>query len=270
MADSAVVYARYSTDRQDARSLDDQERRCREHAQRQGLNVVHVYSDAAMSESHTQRPGFQALLADARATHGRSFKVVIVDDLARLSRDLWDMGRIVFQDLPALNVRVFDVMTGRFSDDPSSRQLFAAMGMGNDQFLELVKAETHRGLAGRAQQGFWTGGRVYGFGTIPEPNPPDPTHPRKVPVINQEQAEIVRRIFRLYAAGHGHKSIAVDGGGFPEEFDGRGRGWASKPGWPTPSPSVALSASVSAFVAAWGSPSASRTRLRCPACGNAG
>ena len=41
----------------------------------------------------------------------------------------------------------------------------------NDTFLQLVRTETHRGLEGRALGGFWTGGRVYGYPTIKEPNP---------------------------------------------------------------------------------------------------
>ena len=60
--------------------------------------------------------------------------------------------------------------------------LRAGLGM-LDAFLQLVKTETHRGLEGRALGGFWTGGRVYGYRTEIEPNPPDPEHPRKVPRI---------------------------------------------------------------------------------------
>jgi len=35
-----AIYARYSTDRQDAWSIDDQVRRCREYAARHGMTVV--------------------------------------------------------------------------------------------------------------------------------------------------------------------------------------------------------------------------------------
>ena len=55
MTDDVVVYARYSTLMQDARSLDDQERRCRAYATAHGMHVVHVYSDGAVSGSHVER-----------------------------------------------------------------------------------------------------------------------------------------------------------------------------------------------------------------------
>jgi DNA invertase Pin-like site-specific DNA recombinase len=231
---TAVIYARYSTDRQDARSIDDQSRKCREWAERNAVHIVGTYSDAAVSGSHTVRAELQRLLADAASSKGRSFNVVIVDDLSRLSRDMFDMGRIVFQDLAALNVRVLDVMTGRSSDEDSSRQLFAAMGMGNDLFLQMVRKETHRGLEGRFLENFSTGGRCYGFRSVMEENPPNPQHPRMRPVIHENQAEIVRRIFRARDEGEGYASIAgtLNAEGIPAPYDGdggklkkSGKGW---------------------------------------------
>lgn len=61
-----VIYARYSTDRQDARSIDDQVRRCRAHATRHGMTVVHVFSDEAMSGAHTDRPATEPSSAGRR------------------------------------------------------------------------------------------------------------------------------------------------------------------------------------------------------------
>ncbi len=48
-----AIYARYSTDRQDARSIDDQVRRCRAFAEARALAVSGVFKDAA--ESHGLR-----------------------------------------------------------------------------------------------------------------------------------------------------------------------------------------------------------------------
>ena len=229
-----VIYARYSTDRQDARSIDDQVRRCREHATRHGMTVVHVFSDEAMSGAHTDRPQLQNLLQQATDTRRRPFSAVLVDDLSRLSRDLWDMGRIVFQDLATLGIPVIDVMTGTSSDLPHARMLFASMGMGNDQFLQMVKFETHRGLQGRALAGFSTGGRVYGFSTVPEATPQDPEHPRACPVINDVEAEVVRRIFKLYADGQSTKTIAaaLNQDGIAAPYDGGHGAKLNGHGWP--------------------------------------
>ena len=44
----AVIYARYSTDLQSAASVDDQVRLCRERIERDGYELVQVYSDRAV------------------------------------------------------------------------------------------------------------------------------------------------------------------------------------------------------------------------------
>ena len=62
----AVIYARYSSDQQRATSIDDQIRLCKERIARDGLTLVQVYRDSAMSGSTALRPGYQAMLAGAR------------------------------------------------------------------------------------------------------------------------------------------------------------------------------------------------------------
>jgi len=79
----------------------------------------------------------------------------------------------------------------------------------NDAFLEMVRAETHRGMEGRALSGFATGGRCFGYATRKEENPPDRDHPRSEVAIDDEQAKLVVRIFRMWIDGASFKAIAV-------------------------------------------------------------
>jgi len=62
---AVAIYARYSTDRQDARSIDDQVRRCRTFAEARGLDVSCVLKDAAESGAHLDRGRDAALAASA-------------------------------------------------------------------------------------------------------------------------------------------------------------------------------------------------------------
>ncbi len=94
----AAIYARFSTERQDARSIEDQTRRCRRFAEERSYTVVEVFSDAAQSGASLQRAGLQALLAEARGGRRAPFRAVLVDDLSRLSRDLGDTWNLVFGD----------------------------------------------------------------------------------------------------------------------------------------------------------------------------
>ncbi len=233
MADGSpvVVYARYSTDRQDARSIDDQLRKCRAFAESRGLRVVAEYRDAAQSGAHLERPEMQRMLAVARRGRLSSFRAVLVDDLSRLSRDLGNTWRIVFEDLAAADVKVIDCTTGMASDGAGARLTFGALALVNDTFLQLVKTETHRGLEGRARGGFWTGGKLYGYSTVAEENPPDPEHLRKRLVIDEREAAIVRRIFVQYDSGLSVKEIArrLDADDVPPPSAGTKRGCT--PGW---------------------------------------
>ncbi|HEY1812021.1 MAG TPA: recombinase family protein [Kofleriaceae bacterium] len=203
----AATYARYSTTEQDAQSIDDQLARCAVYAERKGHRVVETFSDAAVSGTHTDRAGLQALLTRARE-RARGFDVVLVDDLSRLSRSMSDFWPLV-DELHALGLRFVDVMTGVRSDDPNARLLFGVKILIADQMVETVRWQTRRGLAARARDGFSAGGTRYGFTTMAEPNPRDAEHPRKLWTIHEPEAAIVRRMFDLRIVGHGLYAIAA-------------------------------------------------------------
>lgn len=203
----AAIYARFSTERQDQRSIDDQVDECRRYALGRGWAVTAVYTDEAISGSTLDRPGLARLRRDLRAP-GRPFEYVLVHDLSRLSRSASDTHPLV-DEFRASGVNLISASNGVDTSDPHSWMAVGLSALMNQGHLEAVKAQTHRGLAARARQGFATGGRVYGFKTVEESAPTDPANPRKVPVINEEQAEIVREIFDLYDKGFGYRSIAA-------------------------------------------------------------
>ena len=109
---NVAIYARFSTDRQDARSIDDQLRRCRAYAEKQGLRVVAVYMDGAESSAHLERAQMQQMLSDLQRPGGPAFSAVLVDDLSRLSRDIWDMGQLVYRQLAGFGITLVGVNTG--------------------------------------------------------------------------------------------------------------------------------------------------------------
>ncbi len=228
----AVPYARYSTDRQDARSIDDQLRRCHAFASAHGYEVVGEFKDAAQSGASLDRADLQRLIAEAQAGKRCRFRAVLVDDLSRLSRDLGDTWQLVFGTLAAANIRVIDCTTGMASDAAGARLTFGALALVNDTFLQLVRTETHRGLEGRARAGFWAGGSCFGYRTEPEPNPQDPARPRAKVIIHEAEAELVRRIFHDYATGMslGDLIETLNREGVPAPADGRSKkaiaGWS--------------------------------------------
>ncbi|MDP3156593.1 MAG: recombinase family protein [Archangium sp.] len=227
---TVVIYARVSTDKQDARSVDDQERRCRDFAQRNRLNVVRVFSDVAISGSHTDRPGLQRLLAEAKLG---AFAHVLVDDLSRLSRNDIDFNQLVFSALSSRGIGVTDVASGGSSTDGRSHQHFKFNALLNSFQLDQIRRNTHRGLEGRHRHGFSTGGRVFGYTTKPEAQPQDPQRIRKEIIVDKTQAKIVVRIFDMYGRlNHGLREIASTLNVEQVSAPGDGRGNKRHgPGW---------------------------------------
>ncbi len=115
----SAIYARYSSEKQNSLTIDQQIRKCREYADRHGLCVLdgHVYTDEAISGATDDRAGLQRLLSVAQL-EPRPFDVILVDDTSRLSRKLLDSLRI-FEQLQFTGIRV--VFVGRESTRATSR-----------------------------------------------------------------------------------------------------------------------------------------------------
>ena len=85
----AAIYTRFSSHMQREASIEDQERLCRERAEREGWEVAALFADRAMSGASMLRPGLQALL---EAASDGSVDVVLAEALDRLSRDQADIA----------------------------------------------------------------------------------------------------------------------------------------------------------------------------------
>jgi site-specific DNA recombinase len=189
----AAVYARYSTDLQDGRSIDDQMALCRDHATRNGLSVTHQFEDRAKtSASIFGRDGLAALMAAAKA---RAFDVVLVEALDRLSRDQEDLSHI-FKRLKFAGISIVTVHEG--TADAVSVGLRGLMGT---MFLDALKQKTRRGLAGVVRDGRSAGGKTYGYA-------PRPGGRNGERVVVEDEAQVIRRIFAAYVAGQCPRAIA--------------------------------------------------------------
>ncbi len=195
-----ALYARYSSDNQRDASIEDQLRQCRERAAREGWTIVESYSDRAISGASLIRSGIQTLLADAQA--GR-FDRVLSEALDRLSRDQEDVAG-VFKRLRFAGVSIFTLSEGEINE------LHVGLkGTMNALFLKDLAIKTHRGIRGRVEAGKIGGGNAYGYRVVHQ------LDARGEPIrgereIIEEQAEIVRRIFREFVAGKGPQRIAAD------------------------------------------------------------
>lgn len=61
---TAVIYARYSSDRQTEQSIEGQLRVCSDYADKNKIIIVDTYIDRAMSGTNDNRPAFQQMIID--------------------------------------------------------------------------------------------------------------------------------------------------------------------------------------------------------------
>lgn len=83
----AVIYARFSSDKQNEASIEGQLRECMQYAEYNGVQVIGNYIDRAFSAKTDHRPEFQHMIKDS---YKNLFDIVLVWKLDRFSRDRYD------------------------------------------------------------------------------------------------------------------------------------------------------------------------------------
>lgn len=195
-----ALHARYSSDSQREASIEDQLRLCRRLAERQGWNIVDSYTHPAISGASLLRPGIQELIQDAQR---RRFEIVLAEAMDCLSRDQGDITGL-FKRMQFASVCIVTL-----SEGDVSHLHVGLKGTMNALFLKDLADKTRRGQRGRIEKGMAGGGVCYGYDvvrTIAADGRPT-TGERKV---NEAQAEMIRRIFEVYAAGRSSRTIAID------------------------------------------------------------
>src|ERR1700730_14987040 len=156
------------------------------------MNVNEVHEDRARSDGSIMgRGGLLRLLDQARE---RSFDVVVVEALERLSRDM--------EDLAGIHKRLsfFGIEIDAVHDGTADSILVGIRGLIGQMQREDGAKKMRRGMAGVVRAGRHAGGRAYGYQTVAG-------HPGELRIV-EDEAEVVRRIFTAYAAGRPARDIA--------------------------------------------------------------
>ena len=195
-----ALYARYSTDQQRPASIEDQLRDCRAYAARMGAHVVSEHEDAATSgATMAGRPGLRALLSQARAGKIDAVIAEHSDRLARSGADTW----AIFEDLRSIGVAIHTVAAGEVTAIHTG-----VAAISSAMLLEEGARKTRRGLEGVVRSGRSGGGLTYGYKIRRELDARGELI-RGLREVDKDKAEVVREIFRRYAAGEGPRSIAA-------------------------------------------------------------
>ncbi len=203
----AALYTRVSTEDQarEGYSLGVQKDYLLDFAKREGFEICFadgkgaVYMDDGYSGYSLDRPAMNQLLEDARA---KKFDLILVYKLDRFSRRLRDILNIL-DELDGLGVQ-FKSATEPYDTTTSSgklmlQQLGSFAEFERNRIIERVFPGMIRGV----QAGHWQGSRYAPFGYSYD------KMAKRLLVVEQE-AQLVREIFRRYIAGEPCQKIAGD------------------------------------------------------------
>ena len=219
-----LIYARYSSVLQQARSNEDQIHVCQKLAAAEGWIVVGVFCDAAISgaagtDEH-QRPGLSALLERVEAG---DIDQVLVDSTSRIARHQGD-AHYIRDRLNFRGARLFSLADGEI--DP---MMGAIKSLLDEHYRRDLAHNVKRGQSSRVAEGRAPGGLTLGYKIANVINERGQLV-RGLRSIDAEDAHIIRRIFREYASGRSPGVIAqqlsVEG-----VRNARGRRWTRGAIW---------------------------------------
>lgn len=195
----AFILARYSTDNQNADTIEVQVSKCSEWCSRNNMPILGVFADFAVSGMKDSRPQYEAMMVQLR--QGGADTVVIYDQ-SRMFRDmvLWFQFR---RDMENMGVTVRSVTQDHIGGDLKNPSVFleeSVWAVFNQLHVLQTQEKTNAAKRHKAARGEHNGG-IPPLGYRVED---------KHLVIDEREAAVVRRIFTEYAVGRSYKQI-IDG-----------------------------------------------------------
>lgn len=199
-----AIYARYSSCNQREASIDDQIRTCRQYAVSKKMQVLdsHIYIDEAKSgQASHNRENFRAMLK-AALHKNPPFNRILVEHTSRIARNPRE-ALDVFSLLTFYGVHVSYVSQGIDTSSTTAEEMITINGLIDSLYLRNLALETRRGILGQILKGFSGGGKRYGYYSEPVPDGKvdiygNPTAAGYVLKINPIEAEVIRRIYKMY------------------------------------------------------------------------
>lgn len=194
----AVIYARFSSDRQTEDSIAAQVRACREYAAAHGLEVVSVYADEAISgkgEKTARRVQYQKMIRDAA---GGGFGVILIHKYDRIARSLSEHVTLE-KRLNGFGVELI-ATAQNFGQTKEAKIMRTLMWSLSEYYIDNLASEVKKGHRETALKALHNGG-VPPFGY-------DVVNQRYV--VNEIEAGFVRRIFDAAADRQGFTAIIAE------------------------------------------------------------
>ena len=181
-------------------SIDNQRTILRKYAEEHGFEIHDEYIDDGVSGTTFQRPEVQRLLDDAKTG---VINTIIVKDLSRFGRNYIEVGQYVDYVFPAFGIRFIAIQDNVDTEnrDSNAMEMMPIVNIFNEWHAANTSKKIKAVRRSNALAGIYSAKKAtYGY--------LKGTDKKRTPIIDEETAPVVRRIFELYAAGTSPKNIA--------------------------------------------------------------
>lgn len=180
-------------------SIDNQRTILRKYAEERGFEIHDEYIDDGISGTTFDRPQVQRLLDDAKTG---VINTIIVKDLSRFGRNYIEVGQYIDYVFPAFGIRFIAIQDNVDTDnrDSGTMEMMPIMNIFNEWHAANTSKKIRAVRRAFAKEGIYIGKKAaYGYKMG--------TDKKHTPIIDEETAPIVRRIFEMYASGISPRKI---------------------------------------------------------------
>lgn len=181
-------------------SIDNQRTILRKYAEERGFEIHDEYIDDGISGTTFQRPEVQRLLDDAKTG---VINTIIVKDLSRFGRNYIEVGQYVDYVFPAFGIRFIAIQDNVDTEnrDSGAMEMMPIMNVFNEWHAANTSKKIRAVRRSNAKEGIYTAKKAsYGYKMG--------TDKKRAPVVDEETAPIVKRIFEMYASGISPRKIS--------------------------------------------------------------
>lgn len=204
MIEKVGVYCRLSDEDRDkinktddSDSIVNQRSMCLKYAHQFGWNIVDIYSDDDFSGAGTFRPDFERLIKDCESG---KINLVLCKSQSRFSRDMGVIEYYLHNKFFEWGVRFVSIVDNADTSIEANKKSRQINGLINEWYLDDLSQNIKKSLRNKREDGLFMGSFApYGYDRSEEDY-------HKL-VIDPVAAEVVKKIFKMYADGYGYHRI---------------------------------------------------------------
>ncbi len=196
-----ALYCRLSQDdgrEGESNSISNQKEMLQAYAKKNGLLHPRFFVDDGFSGTTFDRPAFREM--DAMAENGE-IGTIVVKDLSRFGRNYLEVGQYLEIRYPTLGIRFIAVQDNVDSESNTGTELMPFSNIFNEWHAATTSKKVRAVWASKAAQGKRVS-HIVPYGYVRDEKDIEVWH------IDEEAAEVVKRIYELCIAGKGPAQIA--------------------------------------------------------------